>query len=214
MRLPKISIYEPVEESVYNIGEVQEKPYPEGYEEREKYIKKVESLIRNSYEYREYIQFLKDEINLDRCLVLSGLSVDDVSIELHHSFLTLYDIVEIVLTKRETHNEVITPFEIANEVTRLHYQGLVMLTPLSITIHQLVHNGDIFIPIQLQYGDYEEFIKRYKRYISKDLHTKIQKFLELSETFEKDIRLPIIHRKLTYLNIDGVSLPKKIKKEE
>ena len=111
-------------------------------------------------EYKEYIRFLKRNTDFRRCTILKGLNTNNgkrYSIELHHEPFTLFDIVETVLNKREMLGEKIEPLSIADEVMALHYDGKVGLIHLSTTMHQLVHDDKIFIPLQYIYQSYNEF---------------------------------------------------------
>lgn len=212
MRLPTIdkTKFEPTIENTYEVGNVEKFEFPTSLELDTPIIKKIEKLVRGSYEYQEYIRFLKEEINLDRCLILSGLSMDDVSIEMHHVGLTLYDIAYIVLNKYNQRGEDFTIFNVADELMHLHYKGMVMLCPLSLTIHQAVHSGVVMIPYQLAYGDLMGFYNEYKEYIPEDLQNKLKEWIRVSNEIIEEYDVPIMARKYTYLQIQGVSLPKKI----
>ena len=137
--------------------------------ERVKFIKMVESVCRKSMEYKEYIRFLKRNTDFRRCTILKGLNTNNgkrYSIELHHEPFTLFDIVETVLNKREILGEKIEPLSIADEVMALHYDGKVGLIHLSTTMHQLVHDDKIFIPLQYIYQSYNEFYSEYRPYFN------------------------------------------------
>lgn len=71
---------------------------------RSKFIKSCERLIRSSLEYRDYIQYLKENVGMDACAFFSNVNKDNnkrVRIEVHHAPLTLYDICDVVLRKYE-----------------------------------------------------------------------------------------------------------------
>ena len=92
--------------------------------ERVKFIKQLEALCRSSMEYRDYIKFLRDNMDMNRCTVLKNLvstKEKKYSIEIHHEPLTLFSIVDVVLTKYVDLCKFIDPFEIAAEVMSLHY---------------------------------------------------------------------------------------------
>ena len=134
--------------------------------ERVKFIKQVEATCRKSMEYKEYMRFLKRNTDLRRCTILKGLNTEGgkkYTIEIHHEPFTLFDIVETVLNKREMEGQKIDPLDIADEVMALHYDGKVGLIHLSTTMHQLVHDDKIFIPLQYIYQSYNEFYTEYNR---------------------------------------------------
>lgn len=177
--------------------------------ERVKFIKMVESVCRKSMEYKEYIRFLKRNTDFRRCTILKGLNTNNgkrYSIELHHEPFTLFDIVETVLNKREMLGEKIEPLSIADEVMALHYDGKVGLIHLSTTMHQLVHDDKIFIPLQYIYQSYNEFYSEYRPYFNPLVIEKLEMKVEMSlktDDFVSDSIDPCF----TYINIDGFDFP-------
>lgn len=138
--------------------------------ELKKYFSTIEKEIRGSYEYRGMIKYLKDNMGMDQCSFIKVSNKDNynIKIEIHHYPFTLYDIVTIVYRKRCFYNEPLDTQLVAKEVTMLHYKLLVGLIPLSETVHQLVHAGKIFIPIQNVLGRYKIFVDFYKQFCEED----------------------------------------------
>lgn len=177
-----------------------------------KIIKKCETMIRTSLEYRQYIQFLKNEMDYNKCAVLRGISSTPdkhYSIEVHHSPFTLYDIVQIIITKHLDQKGQINLFEVSQEVMQLHYEGKVGLIPLTATVHELVHNGKIFIPLNLIYQDYAEFVNEYEMWMSENTKDKI---LEIANATEKCLGQiqdfgNVLQTEFVYLNVDGFEFP-------
>jgi len=141
-------------------------------EEKElnKFFKAVERAVRGSFEYRAMIRYLKDNMNMNQCSFIQVSNQDsyNVKIELHHYPFTLYDIVEIVFKKRTFYGERLDLYMVAKEVTMLHYKLLIGLIPLSTTVHQLVHDGKLFIPVQNVLGRYQMFIDFYKQFCTEE----------------------------------------------
>ena len=79
------------------------------------------------------------------------------------------------------------------------------LIPLSTTVHSLVHNGELFIPLDAPRGDFISFIKEYDRYISNDLMSNLEQMLILSKQVQN---LSLLNTKYTYMEVDGFTLPK------
>ena len=129
-----------------------------------KYISNIEKEVRLSFEYREMIQYIKDNYDMNSCsfIKVSGNDEVNVSIEIHHYPFTLYDIVLIVYRKRLYYQERLDVQLVAKEITMLHYKLLIGLIPLSKTVHQLVHDGKLFIPVQNVLGKYDDFVQIYK----------------------------------------------------
>lgn len=191
----------------------------EGYEYRlnisnDNYIKKaineIEKIVRSSQEYRNYIKYLKENVNMNRCAFFNNVNSDvsKVKIEIHHEPLTLYDIVQTVLNKHIIENNgIVNAYEVAEEVMMLHYKDMVGLIPLSITLHEMVHSSDkIKIPLHLVYGNYIKFIDEYEQYIDDKVITKLENKIKetklLTEDSFKDIQV-----EFSYLNVDNFSLP-------
>lgn len=174
-----------------------------------KNIKKIESVIRSSLEYREYIKYLITHMNMDKCHFLPKVKKENgkrITIEIHHEPFTLYDITQIVFEKWLNEEREINHFLIAEEVMKLHYKNQVGLIPLSATVHQLVHDGKIFIPVQDVYGrGFIDFINEYD--IGEDLHSVLFDKIQLSREIDQEENLSILERKYEYISIDGIDFP-------
>ena len=67
-----------------------------------KYSNRMEQIIRSSMEYRDYIAYLKEYVNMNHCAFFNNVENAQgsrVRIEIHHEPLTLFDIVKTVLNK-------------------------------------------------------------------------------------------------------------------
>jgi hypothetical protein len=184
--------------------------------DKEKYIRRIEKIIRSSMEYRDYIAYLKEYVDMGHCAFFNGIENvqgSKVRIEIHHEPLTLYDYVKVVLNKYIEEAIPLNDLYIADEVMQLHYQNQVGLIPLSKSIHQIVHNSnDLVIPLNLVFGDYQSFLQEYNDYIDEDILDKLER--KINET--KQIKQEMID-KLTpsyvYIEVDGYVLPQKIEME-
>lgn len=124
--------------------------------------------IRNSYEYKKLMKFLKDERHMDHCGVHPNVSRQQgFQIQIHHTPFTLEDILCTVIQKRQVEKESLKISDIAEEVMYLHYLGLVGLYPLCETCHEYAHSdaNDLFIPLNKIYGEPEAFVDIYKKYL-------------------------------------------------
>lgn len=212
MRLPKIENYENASTiRVLDIPKVS--PLERTYclmndKDKIMLIKTVERIVRGSTEYKQYIQFLKNEINMHECSFFSNVTNNNanISIEIHHEPFTLFDITQIVLEKFIHEDIEINPLMIADEVMRLHYKDMVGLIPLSVTVHQLVHDGKLFIPLQNVYGDYVAFLKEYGEYIPVELNNMLEMKLKLSKEVNSN-DTSILEKQYVYLNVEGFNFP-------
>jgi len=150
-----------------------------------RYIKSVESIVRSSTEYRNYIHYLKDEQDLTACKFLNNVDSKDikgVSIEFHHYPFNLYEITDTILKKQtDFYAHPTNTFELANEVMRIHYENMVGLVPLTKTVHELAHSGEVFINLNMVYGNVKKFIEDYNEYISQELFSALDVLTDLSE---------------------------------
>lgn len=179
-----------------------------------KYIKKIERFIRGSVEYKNYIKFLRDEIDMTQCYFFQNVSSINykVGIEIHHSPLTLYDIVAIILNYMEINEITVNSMKIANTVMECHYKGLIGLIPLSETVHELVHSGEIFIPVDKVYGDFRKFKEIYGTGFTQEHDELLEEIIESTKQFnkEKNYSPSILERNFVYLEVEGMEFPKRI----
>lgn len=150
-----------------------------------RYLSDVEKEVRGSFEYRQFIAYLRNYMDMNKCSFLENAVYSPenhaIRIEIHHYPFTLYDICQVVYNKREYYKESLDVEMVAKEVMELHYKCMVGLIPLSETVHELVHNGKLFIPIQNVFGRYDLFMDFYDPFISpemKDIVSRIEKYSE------------------------------------
>lgn len=182
------------------------------------FIKKIERIIRSSYEYRTYIGILKNELNLTKCTFLPEIDISaiKVSLEFHHYPFTLYDLVAIEIEKDIMNNKkFIDPFDIADRVMINHYKNIVGLVPLSATVHQLVHDSKKFVNKKYIYGNYEKFIDKYIKSIDEETTYKLEQINELSrrEDEGEDIDGNILDLSFLKVNVKDIEKAKKINVE-
>lgn len=213
MRLPEITKYNNTQDiEIMKITDI--KPVDKTYivlNDKDKLVltKMVETIVRRSLEYKQYIQFLKEEIDMTQCAFFKNVTNKNgspVSIEIHHEPFTLFDITVTVIEKFIECGYELNPLLIAEEVMSLHYKNMVGLIPLSITVHELVHEGKLFIPLQNVYGNYIQFLEEYGDYITDSIKSVLETKLKLS----KEIINPdtsILEKKYVYLEVDGFTLP-------
>ena len=181
-------------EMIYNI--ISEK-------DKVKTVKTCERMIRSSLEYKDYIKYLKDYIDMTKCSFFGNVKMDHYSkfkVEIHHSPFTLYDITMTVLLKHLDYYGEINLFEVCEEVMKLHYQCRVGLIPLSTTVHKLVHEGMLFIPVQNVRGEWLSFYKDYEPYMPQDMKDKLKNIVKFSKECQD---YSLLETKYTYVDVDG-----------
>jgi hypothetical protein len=222
MKIPKISkgkiqtneeMSVMVIDSIYN--PTMESPDLEDEKDFNKFIKRIESIVRTSYEYKRYIKYLKTELNMKTCSFLPMVDLEEikkVSLEFHHYPFTMYDIVAIIIkNKIMTCERNISPFLVANEVMECHYENIIGLIPLSKTVHDLAHSGNIFISLNQIFGNVKEFIKRYQYGITPELSNNLTHLIEMTNK-ENNYVPSILEKKITSIEVPNFGIIKKIKR--
>ena len=190
--------------------------------QRRRLINEIKKAIRSSMEYRDYVQYLKEYVDMDSCAFFQKVTSNPqdnnenrkVKIEIHHEPFTLEDYVSVVLDKYIAEGLPIDALDIAEEVMELHYNNEVGLIPLSKTIHQIVHkSGKIPIPIYMCSGAYTKFIREYEPYIDDDLMDKLKRKVEQTKELTPE-SFDALMKEYVYLDVDGRSDISKIPDEE
>lgn len=198
--------------------QIEEKPQRKEYNTlskngRYKFITMIKNRVRNTPEYRQYIEFLKKYKGMSKSHVLPNVSMGNgkkYSIELHHEPFSMFEIIDIVLTRRETMGESIRPYDIMEEVLELHYDDKVGLVPLDVTSHELCEKNLIFIPLQDIYHRYDLFFDEYNALceIPEKIKKKIEIKIELSEQLESGLVMSdMLNPEFTYFEINGFKFP-------
>lgn len=217
MRVPTIhmnSNFFPSTKEIISVGEVHDDTAERmvvditDEKDRNSFIKRCEKLIRNSYEYKEFIDYLKNFLDMRECAYFENVNNYDsrnVKIEIHHAPFTLYDIVDTILRKRVATGKSLQMLEICNETMAIHFMGQVGLIPLSATVHALVHAGKISIPLNSVFGDYTKFYSIYGDFMNQELKdtysTVIENDKHVSNT-PPDI-LKLKYMEVSMLNVDA-----------
>ena len=152
-------------------------------------MKRIESLIRCSKEYKAYLAYLHEVHEMNSCSYFTDKDFQEVTLEYHHFPFTLYDLVIIVGSKYLVDHvgEDIFAFDIAREVIKVHLEDQVAGIMLSKTVHELYHSGQYEIPTDsesLNLGDYKTFFNTYKDFLTeKDK----EKFVKYGAKFDSDM---------------------------
>lgn len=169
------------------------------------YISDLERTVRTSFEYRQLISYLKNTEGMDVCSFLENVTSRDnkkVSIEIHHSPLTLYDICLAVFRKRQANKEPIDVNAVAEEVIWLHYAGWVGLIPVSATVHEMIHNQYLFVPTDVVRGNYRLFINSYYNYIDPETLDCIDNAEQATKDY-KNSQMKLFNNHKLYVNANG-----------
>lgn len=173
------------------------------------YISDIEKEVRGSFEYRQFINYLRNFMDMSQCAFLEkahNRETFDIKIEIHHYPFTLYDICNIVYNKREYYHESLEVEMVAKEIMELHYKLIIGLVPLSETVHKLVHNARLFIPITNVLGRYDLFMLYYDPFISAEMKDMINRM----EKYTKEQVSELLNTSI----LDTNNLPLNVKQED
>lgn len=176
--------------------------------QRDKLTKQIESYVRQSMEYKDLIKYLRTNIDMNSCEFYSNINATGKKglIEIHHEPFDLYTLTSIVMKKHEAEVGFIDELMVAEEVTRLHYEGKVGLIPLAITPHELVHKGKLFIPLNCVRGRFVEFVKDYFEYIDDAYISILSQKIDLTKNLDRG-DTTILNVRYVYTDVDGYNLP-------
>ena len=151
------------------------------------FLRGVEKNVRTNDRYSKYISFLKNEVHLDRCQVLKNVTDEDADIEMHHGpIYTLYDIAAIVTEYFIAKKWKTTTFSVADQILTEHQNNRIQVVMLSATIHQEVHDKNIFINMKNAYGRLDEFLKKYGPYMGNEYKEKLNNYIDRSLLYDSN----------------------------
>ena len=162
--------------------------YFEVYENYCTFVKACENNVRRNAFYKTYIKYLTDIVGMKCCQVLPNVEVEEgpnkkVTIEMHHGpIFTLYDICDIMIDHFLRKGWEITTYDIADKVLDEHWANRIQVVMLSISVHQDVHDREIFISTDQAWGNLTEFLKRYK--LSPELREKYNRYMDRCQVMD------------------------------
>jgi len=155
------------------------------------------SRFRHSRTYTGYKSYLI-ELGLDRCQMLSNITNDMATVEMHHNGLTIFDIALIITNHIITTKGKISTFDLVLELKKVHKNNMVPLVMLCKTSHQMVHhNEEFFVPASMCFGFWMNLLEEYKYGITYGIAKKLYYFIKTSIEHNND---PTLNEKLLALN--------------
>lgn len=156
-----------------------------------RFVKEVEKLVRSSKRYSAYKAELMGKINMDHCQVLSDMEFSESEskdvIEMHHGpIFNLFDVCSIVLEYFLYRGWVITTMTVADMVLSEHEKNRVQVVMLCSSIHEMVHNGDVFLNVEQGYGKLDEFIAKYEKVFPRSLKEKYNRYMDRSMMYQSN----------------------------
>ena len=106
---------------------------------------------------------------------------------MHHGpIFTLFDICSIVLEYFLLKKWKISTLRVADVVLDEHQKNRIQVVMVSKTVHENIHNGDIFINYKQAWGDMNAFVKKYKDAISDEYRNQINKYVDRSLLYDSN----------------------------
>ncbi len=145
------------------------------------FIKNVKRMVRNSNEYRTWVDYVKISMGYNKCF-LSDESLGEVTLELHHHPISLENVIRIIVDTKLTTRQKFTSFEIAEEIIKLHYEFKIGFVILVTTLHEKFHNGFLPIGLDVVKGDWKSLLNDTIYYIDEDIKTVIDNYARIKTT--------------------------------
>lgn len=180
--------------------------------QRIKCIKQIEQKVRSVMEYKDLIKYLRTYMHMDECAFFPKFKAGKKKsvIEIHHAPFDLFTIASIVMRKFEAKNNYINQSLIADEIMELHYSGKIGLIPLMITVHQLVHDGKLAVPLNCVYGKFIQFTQEYYEWLDEENDdtnlTILNDNIELTKNLKPE-DMSILNVQYIYNHIEGMEKP-------
>lgn len=145
-----------------------------------KFLDNAISRFRTSRTYKNYKGYLMS-LGMNRCQILGNIDENMADIEMHHNFLTIFDIALMITEHTIRTKGYITTFDLVNMLKEEHKNNRIPLVMLTKTVHQLYHaNEDFVIPAQYCFGYWQELLVKYNKGITRDIAYKCINFIHKS----------------------------------
>lgn len=145
-----------------------------------KFLDNAISRFRTSRTYKNYKSYLMS-LGMDRCQILGNIDENMADIEMHHNFLTIFDIALMITEHTIKTKGFITTFDLVLLLKEEHKNNRIPLVMLTKTVHQLYHqNEDFVIPAQYCFGYWQELLVKYNKGITRDIAYKCINFIHKS----------------------------------
>lgn len=142
-----------------------------------KFIDNIISRFRRSRAYKGYKAFLMS-MGMNRCQILGNITSDMADIEMHHNFLTIFDIAVLISQHVINTSGKITSFDSICLLEQEHRLNNIPIVMLSKTAHEIYHdNPDFYIPMSMTFGKWWELLNKYKYGISLDIAYKVINYI-------------------------------------
>lgn len=147
----------------------------------QKFIKNCEKLVRNCMEYKLWVNYITDVLQIQSCVITEERS-DQCHTEIHHHPITLYTIVKSLINEKLENEESFCSFDICTKAIELHFKNVIGYTVLIASMHEKYHNGFLDIPRSLIKGNYSSFLEEYSKYLDEEELDSINAKLSITDS--------------------------------
>ena len=143
------------------------------------------SRFRTSRTYKNYKGYLMS-LGMNKCQILGNIDENMADLEMHHNFLTIFDIALMITEHTIKTKGYISTFDLVMLLKQEHKENRIPLVMLTKTVHQLYHaNEDFVIPAQYCFGYWQELLIKYNKGITRNIAYKCLNFIEKSMEVEQ-----------------------------
>lgn len=136
------------------------------------------SRFRKTKYYKAYKSYLMS-IGINRSQTLGNITEDMAPLEMHHNFLTIYDI-SIMVTEHVVNTVgMISSFDLIQLLILAHQSNSVPIVFLDETSHQMFHSDiDSFLPPNQCFGRWWQLLYDYRYGITLDIARKVLLYID------------------------------------
>ena len=150
-----------------------------------RFLENAISRFRTSRTYKNYKGYLMS-LGMNRCQILGNIDENMADLEMHHNFLTIFDIALMITEHTIKTKGYISTFDLVMLLKQEHKENRIPLVMLTKTVHQLYHaNEDFIIPAQYCFGYWQELLVKYNKGITRDIAYKCLNFIQKSMEIEQ-----------------------------
>ena len=145
------------------------------------FISKSISAFRSTKEYKHYKSYLMS-LGLDHCQIFGYLSEEELGkngLQMHHNFLTIWDIAVLITEHVVNTTGMITSFLLVDLLIQEHADNDIPIVMLSETPHELYHSeSDQFLPPDMTFGRWWLLLYKYRFGITIEIAKKVIAFCQ------------------------------------
>ena len=184
--------------SLYPLQFYQTKESMMDIEHYKRFLQNAISRFHHSRTYKNYKAYLIS-LGMDKCQLLPNITMDlgdnenshkrgtgNNLIEMHHNFLTIYDISLLITEHVLNTKGFISTFDLVQLLKEEHKNNRIPIVMLSKTVHQMYHNNQEFmIPASMCFGFWQELLLKYRQGITQEIANKVITFVQRSIEVEE-----------------------------